>query len=476
MVGVAHLRVLMSLLACDNTSDRWLDAQVCNGAGIAHPTKRGEKAMLYLGIDIGKQKHVAALLSADLLIAHGRYDACPVLAVENSRAGFERLLATIRSHGDPATCHVLMERTGHYGQALEQYLHEHGCHLYRMQARARYSNNKTDTQDARAIAVLLYSQEALHAPTVDERLRIAPLVAPSPLARTLRGLVRHRYELTSETTRRKNKLTAIMDELFPEFDQVYSDAFSDSALACREKYPTPELIAAADLDDLCATRKRHYPARADLARLQDLAASTIGTRDRDRHASMLIEQRQLIAELRLMNAHIDELDRETERLITGSREGVILTSFPGIGAVQAAKLLAGIGSIANFADARHLRSYLGWSPRSTQTGTSQDSSVLSKGGNPMLKQTLYLITMTAIRIDPHWKSKYTRMVARKCSYDGRKKQYVGKMKVIGHIAGQITGLLYRLLRKDHDLLQIAPPGGELPAPDLYTCEKAGGPH
>ena len=93
-----------------------------------------------------------------------------------------------------------------------------------------------------------------------------------------------------------------------------------------------------------------------------------------------------------------------------------------------------------------------------------------------MKQTLYLITMTAIRIDPHWKAKYTRMVARKCSYDGRKKQYIGKMKVIGHIAGQITGLLYRLLRKDDDLVQSAPSGAELPPPELYACEKAGGEH
>lgn len=157
-----------------------------------------------------------------------------------------------------------------------------------------------------------------------------------------------------------------------------------------------------------------------------------------------------------------------ERLITDSRDGLILTSFPGIGAVQAAKLLAGIGTIANFADARHLRSYLGWSPHATQTGTSQDSSVLSKGGNPMLKQAMYMVTMTAIRIDPAWKATYTRMVARKCSYDGRKKQYIGKMKVVGHIAGQITGVLYTLLRKDYVLLQSITPGTEPPPPQLYA--------
>ena len=34
---------------------------------------------LYLGIDIGKAKHVAGFLSKTLLERHGRFEACPAL-------------------------------------------------------------------------------------------------------------------------------------------------------------------------------------------------------------------------------------------------------------------------------------------------------------------------------------------------------------------------------------------------------------
>lgn len=423
--------------------------------------------MLTVGIDIGKSRHHAALLSRQLLATYTRFDACPTLAIGNDRASFERLLTTLREHGSPEETHVLIERTGHYGHALEHFLQEAGCHLYRIQARARYANNKTDRADARALATLLYNEVELHAPVVDEKLRIRPLVTPHPLARRMRGLVHHRDELARERTQRKNKLTAIGDELFPELPQIYKDPWSESVLALREQFPTPADVAGAPIAALAASRKGHRPTREDLQRLQELAATTIGTRDPSRIASLRIEQRQLIAELRLMNTHVAALDAEIETLIAGSRDGQILASFTGVGPVTAAKLLAGIGSIANFESAAHLRSYLGWAPRAQQTGTSKDSVGLTRGGNPLLKKTMYLVAMTAIHYDPHWKARYQRMVERKCSYDGRRQDYTGKMKVVGTIIGQIIGVMFHLLRKDYELMQAIMPGAEPPSPELY---------
>jgi transposase len=425
--------------------------------------------MLSIGIDIGKTRHVAALISPALLAEHGRFDACPTLTFNNARAEFVRLREMVVQVADPTECHVLFEHTGHYGHLLEQFLREQGYHLYHMQARHRYGLNKTDVQDARALATLLYNEIELHAPIVDEGLRIMPLRQPSPAARTLRGLVRHRFELATESTQRKNKLTALTDELFPEIVQIYHDLFSESALTLREQFPTPGSIVQADIDDLCETRKRHKPTRDELLALQDLAASTIGTRDAGRLNSLLVEQSQLTTELRLMQTHIAQLDSQIKEILTSSRDAQILLSFPGISWVQAATLLAGIGSIANFESANKLRNYLGWSPRSVQTGSSLDSSALSKAGNGLLRRSLYLITLTAIRYDP-WRARYDSMVARKCSYDGRKHDYIGKKKVIGHLAGQIIGVIYHLLRKDYDLLAALPPGETPRAPQLYVSQ------
>src|SRR5437588_13067136 len=81
---------------------------------------------LYVGIDIGKAKHVAGFLSKTLLERHERFEACPALVFENSREGFRLLIERIRSLAPLEHICVLMERTGHYHRTLEQYLQELG--------------------------------------------------------------------------------------------------------------------------------------------------------------------------------------------------------------------------------------------------------------------------------------------------------------------------------------------------------------
>ena len=40
---------------------------------------------LYIGIDIGRTRHLAGFVSTTLLERHERFEACPALAFENSR-------------------------------------------------------------------------------------------------------------------------------------------------------------------------------------------------------------------------------------------------------------------------------------------------------------------------------------------------------------------------------------------------------
>jgi transposase len=75
---------------------------------------------LYVGVDIGKGRHVAGFLSKTLLERHERFEACPALVFENSREGFRSLIERIRALAPLEHVFVLMERTGHYHRALEQ--------------------------------------------------------------------------------------------------------------------------------------------------------------------------------------------------------------------------------------------------------------------------------------------------------------------------------------------------------------------
>jgi hypothetical protein len=209
---------------------------------------------------------------------------------------------------------------------------------------------------------------------------------------------------------------------------------------------------------------------AKLQELQQLAAQTIGTKDPARLRGLVIEQKQLIRELSVIAEHLAQLETEMAQVVASCREGKILTSIPGIGPQAAATLIAMIGNIANFEHASQLKSYVGWVPKVAQSGSSLDWTRLSPRGVRQMKQTLYLIVWRAIQWDAEWKAMYERLIARKCRSDERTRRLIGREKVIGRLAGQMTCVIYTLLKRDQELLAHLKPGTEPPPPALYDPE------
>jgi transposase len=428
---------------------------------------------LYIGVDIGKTKHVAGFLSKTLLERHERFEACPALVFDNSREGFRMLIQRMRTYVPLEQVFVLMERTGHYHRALEQYLQELDIPVYVMHVQSRPAGMlKTDKRDALTLANQLYSQLELGVQVANKLQLVRRVVPPTEAAAQLKGLIRHRYELIRESTQRKNKLTAICDQIFPELTRVIKDPNAWVALALRERFATPQALATASLSDLQLIRAgARSLSDAKLLELQRLATQSIGLKEVARQRSLVLEQGQLIKELRLLREHVDQLESEIVRITQEAREGQILLSFPGIGPVIAATIIAAIGSIHNFPSASALKSYFGWAPQVVQSGSTLDHARLTRGGTRTMKQMLFLAVFQAIRLaDNEWARLYDRLVKAKCPYDERTQSYVGKRRVIGRVAGQMTEAIYALLKYDAELLSKVPPGQEPPEPQLYDPE------
>jgi transposase len=426
---------------------------------------------IYIGVDIGKFRHVAGFVSKTLLQRHERFEGCPTFAFEQSREGFRAFVDRVREYVPLEQAAVLLEHTGHYHRLLEQYLLELDITVYRIHVQKRPKGMmKTDKRDALGLANMLYTQLALGAQVADKMQLVRHALPPTKTAAQLRGLIQHRYELSRESTQRRNKLTAICDELFPEFTRIFHDPNRESALAIREQFPTPHAIATAALTDLRVLRKGHYPSEARLVELQQLARETIGTKDLDRQRSLVFEQKQLIKELRVIEEHLEQLHEEISSLVAHSREGQILQSIPPVGPIQAAIIIASIGNILNFEKASELKSFCGWAPQWDQTGVSLDWMSLSKRGSRPLKQALYLMAARASSLDGEWARIYRRLVPRLCSYDERTKEYRGKKKVLGRIAGQMASMIFALLKTDQETLSKLSPGQEPPPPMLYDPE------
>jgi transposase len=201
---------------------------------------------IYIGVDIGKQKHIAGFVSKTLLERHKHFENCPAFAFEASREGFRSFVARIRDYGPLEHIFVLMELTDHYHRPLQQYLLELDIPVYVMHVQRRQASMiKTDKRDALTLANQLYTQLELGAQVTDKLQVVRRSVPPSEAAGQLKGLMRHRYELMNESTQRKNKLTAICVELFPELTQVLKNPNLTTALALREQFPTPQTLATA---------------------------------------------------------------------------------------------------------------------------------------------------------------------------------------------------------------------------------------
>jgi transposase len=428
---------------------------------------------LYVGVDIGKHSHVAGFVSKTLLQRHERFEGCPVLAFDQSREGFRALVDRIQTYVPLAQAYVMVEKTGHYHKALVQYLQEMDVSVYLIHVQERPKGMmKTDKRDALGLANTLDNQLELGVQVADRTQLVRRAVPPTEAASLLRGLMRHRYELSQEAAQRKNKLIAICDEVFPEFTQICRDPCLPSALAIREQFPTPQALATASITALQAARGYNRKLSDEkLVELQRLASQSIGTKDIGRLRGLVIEQTQIIRELKVLQEHLAQLDVEITQAVEHSREGQILTSIPPIGPIQAATIIASIGHIENFEGAARLKSYFGWAPAVAQSGSTLDSSKLTRAGTRTMKQMLFLIVGNAIqKKDCEWARLYERLVPVKCRWEERTRSYKGKLVVMGRLAGQITEMIYALLKKDAETLRKVPKGQEPPPPLLYDPE------
>jgi len=178
--------------------------------------------MFYLGIDIGKFHHAAALMDqAGKVIA-------TLPSFPNTHSGFQKLLALISSHLPPAEeLRSGMEATGPYWIPLAEWLKTHGwtpviLNPIKTASLRNYGvrGSKTDNIDSVLIANTLRiegEQPQQASPKLSEEL--------------LRYYTRLRAEMVKDRTRIILRLTSLLDRLFPELLCSFSKTLSPSCLA-----------------------------------------------------------------------------------------------------------------------------------------------------------------------------------------------------------------------------------------------------
>lgn len=324
------------------------------------------------GIDWAEDHHDVALVDSDArLLAK--------LRISDDAEGFGQLLDLLAEHGDTPQSAIPIAIETSRG-LLVACLRATGRPLYAINpmAVARYrdrhtvSGKKSDHQDAMVLANILRTDADLH----------RPLPCDSELAQAIAVLARAQQDAVADRTRAHNRLRSHLREYYPAILEAFADKrerlLAREARAILAVAPTP-----ADAARLTRARLRAAVARsgrqrridAETDRLFEILRRTRLHQPARVEAAMGRQTLALLAQLEAACRACDELAEATEALFQQHPDAQIITSFPGLGMLTGARVLAEIGDDrSRFATARNLKAYAGSAPVTRESGKTRHVS------------------------------------------------------------------------------------------------------
>ena len=318
--------------------------------------------MFYLGIDIAKVNHVASLISEDGSIL------VKAIKFTNSIEGLQKLLDSI-SNFDTSQIYCAMEATGTYWLSLFSALTDKGFNVsvfnpYQIKSfRGAYNNRKqkNDVIDSILIANFLSfnGTEQTSLPNDD-------LLA-------LKNLTRYRSNLVDNICKAKTQVTGILDKVFPEYSDLFSDTFSEASKQILLNCPTPNEVVnfnTRKLANLLKKASRGHHSTDKVREVKSLAKNSFGIKFTGDACSF--EIKQLVNQIIFLENQAHELEVKIKDIY--SKLDNHLQSIPGIGKVTAPTILAEIGDINNFSSPSKLTAFAGLDPSENQSGNKLSSN------------------------------------------------------------------------------------------------------
>jgi len=116
--------------------------------------------------------------------------------------------------------------------------------------------------------------------------------------------------------------------------------------------------------------------------------------------------KQIQKEIILLESQIESTIKENEpEMLTN------LTSISGIGKKTALMLISSTNAFSTFENHKQLSAYFGLAPAERTSGTSiKGRSRITKKGNPLIRNHLFLCSFTAYKHNPQCKALYKRIV------------------------------------------------------------------
>lgn len=355
--------------------------------------------MFYLGIDIGKNTHVASLIDDKKKVVFKAF------SFSNSVDGAESLLFKLEPYKNELE--IGMEATGNYWLSLYSYLAKKNFTVrvinpiqtdgWRQGIEIR--KRKTDIIDSLLIADLLRYGDFVETSLSNEDYL------------SLRNLSRFRSYLVSSIGDLKRKTIALLDQVFPEYASSFSNIFGKTSKEILSNFSIPldfEDINSEDLQSfLNNVSKKKYASRK-LEELSKKASKSFGVNFCMDSFSLQIKM--LIEQISFIQNQVLDVEKEIEILLKKLNSPI--TIIPGIGSVNAATILGEIGDIKRFSNPSKLVAYAGLDASISQSGEFEcTSNHMTKRGSPYLRRALFQSALRAEFYDPVFSDYYHKKIS-----------------------------------------------------------------
>ena len=390
---------------------------------------------LIVGIDIAKEVHVAAATN------FRGVQQGSICSFTNDEAGFTKLMHWVkkleRSTGLGHETIFGMEPTGHYGMTLASWLDQQGYAIMRVNPMTTKRNkenrdnrqSKHDAKDAVVIADVVC------------RGYYTPMLWHEVTYRKLRCAVTEREALAIDATRLGNQIQKVIDQLFPEFYQVFKEWNGVRALATLQAFPAPSDVVENDVDTMIETWRRAgmrrcggQEGRVYAARLLAAAKRSIGLCDTEQELKRNLSR--LVTRYRGVMKLIVEVEQEIDDLLAELPEAAQKPLQElGLSPLYTAVLLANTGGLDRYVHGQQVIALAGLSLRTNSSGKKKGQVSIEKRGRRQLRKYLYLATLNLVSNHPAFKAWHHHNVHVK---------QMKKQRSIFKLIGKLTRILVAL--------------------------------
>ena len=290
---------------------------------------------------------------------------------------------------------MIMEATGHYSDLPSNFFRQNGIEVRII--------NPIQTSSIKNIDVRKIQSDKT------EAKRIADLYLLGKTDQTnfsdysilkIKNLCRQYFDLSAENTKFINKLTSLVDQIFPNYDTVFSTIDSSVSLYILENYNTPDKIINADSESVIRAIRTIAKKGLEWASKKYNKLLFVANEAKCLLCPTFLDTALLSNINTIKNTQVSLLaiKAEIERLAADVPDIKLLKSIPGFGTITAATFISEIRSFSNFKYAKSLVAFAGIDPAVVQSGTFNGTKVkMSKRGSRHIRKALFYVALASVR-------------------------------------------------------------------------------